>query len=178
MRALRGLNATSMGRTKESQMTEPFLLRFRDGQYEPELCRIRLEVRHWMKVADTLDIHPQSWESCYSLPKRRGPIQLLNTILFATGVRTPKHLDWEIDGRRWRPCRGHGVEQVALRARKGLLWARLAQAGANYGGLKRRPLWRKSVGEVDRHLADQVIAESINTPAHAHHKWGTPPWCP
>lgn len=41
MRALRSLIATSMCRSKESQAAGPFMLHFRDGQYEPELYRTR-----------------------------------------------------------------------------------------------------------------------------------------
>lgn len=39
MKSLRGLIATSMGRTTESHTTGPFLLYFHDCQYEPDVCR-------------------------------------------------------------------------------------------------------------------------------------------
>lgn len=169
MRALRNAIAASMRRTNDSHASGPFPMHVRDGQYEPELYRTRRVLRHWVKVAAALVIPQEYWERCDALQKRRGGMQLFNASISGAGVSPSSSLDGEIDGRRWQPCRAHGVEQVVSQARRDMLRASLAQACANYGGCRGRdepsvPLWCISVGEVDRHSVDQILKYSVCTP--------------
>lgn len=98
MKALRALAATSMGRAKRGRSCCTSATASTSRNYtEPD---------GWFGTGPrwrTLDIPLEYSERCDSFPKRIGAIQRLRPILFATGVRVPSPLGWEIGGRRWRP---------------------------------------------------------------------------